>query len=489
VEAILPRRAASRVTVKPAPRRLWDKRFAPVGLYLPIVIVAMGAHWLFEDPVITLCVGGAVSMLIHIALGYIEARRANLWLSPLTFYFFFYSINLGLSAIHMGNRIARGEAIGFSVTTLFPDNIAGAYLVYLVGSLALHFGMQVLRPLPGDEPQSTASATAPAAPGGAFLILWILGMGRRFFGDFTSQLGAISGLFNWACLAALSAYALTSDPKRRGATFWILLGAGTMVELVMNLRSGSKAYIMFSFIPLVWLFARERPLRRWLPLVLAGFVVFYLGIVQPVVMYARLAGGSADEGIGDRIARVYLQGSYEDQAAESDAKSDFLDRQFDPTPASFLHREVEREGFKYGATMDYLAYAFIPRIVWPDKPDVTRGAWFTVYLGQARTHRDVTTSTGITAIGELYWNFGYAGVVLGMTLIGLFRGYLWRLCGQHPERHPIQFLLYVSLFFGMIDMPEAGTVLVGCVYQLVVFGSAIWMLDFIQKHRAARAEE
>jgi hypothetical protein len=181
-----------------------------------------------------------------------------------------------------------------------------------------------------------------------------------------------------------------------------------------------------------------------------------------------------------------MQGDYTEAAGDK-SRTDFLDRQFDPTPVSFLHREVEREGLRYGDTMDYMAYAFIPRILWPDKPTVTRGAWFTIYLGQARTERDVTTSTGLTAIGELYWNFGLPGVVLGMLLIGAFRGFLWRLCGQDVQYSPVRFLLYTSLIFSMIDMPEAGTVFVSCVYQLVVFGSLIWMLTFINQRRARRA--
>jgi len=351
----------------------------------------------------------------------------------------------------------------------------------------MHFGLQVLRPLSWDSPPPSGACAEDSGQMMGFLILWFLGMGRRVFFGFASQFGAISGVLNWACLAALSAYALRVGPKKRGITFWVILFAGTLVELLMNIRTGSKAYIMFSFMPVLWLFARERPLRKWIPVLGAGFVAFYLGIVQPVVMTTRLTSSLSEEGFGEKTMRVFLKGDYRDARTERSEESRFLERQFDPIPVGFLHHEVERAGFRYWETMDYLAYAFIPRILWSDKPDVTRGAWFTVYLGQAQAEEDATTSTGLTAIGELYWNFGWTGVILGIAILGLFLGYLWRLCGESPERHPIRFLLYVSLLFGIIDMPEAGTVFVACVYQLVVLGSAIWMADGIRRRRTGLA--
>ena len=72
-----------------------------------------------------------------------------------------------------------------------------------------------------------------------------------------------------------------------------------------------------------------------------------------------------------------------------------------------------------GETFKYLAFSFIPRIFWPGKPFVTQSTWFTYYIGMAASPEDATASTGITAVGELYWNFGYPGVILGMLLLGI----------------------------------------------------------------------
>jgi hypothetical protein len=174
-----------------------------------------------------------------------------------------------------------------------------------------------------------------------------------------------------------------------------------------------------------------------------------------------------------------MDDSYLDSSDIEEPVNTFLERQFDPTPVGFLHREVERTGLRYGDTMDYLLYAFIPRVLWADKPSVTRGGWFTLYLGQARKESDITTSTGQTAIGELYWNFGLPGVIAGMGFLGVLIGGLWRMTRAQAHQDPLLFLLYISLCFGMIDMPEAGTVLVGLVYRALVVGTLIWSIRYL----------
>ena len=116
-------------------------------------------------------------------------------------------------------------------------------------------------------------------------------------------------------------------------------------------------------------------------------------------------------------------------------------------------------------------YTFIPRLLWPDKPSVSRGAWFTAYLGAAAREEEATTSTGISATGELYWNFGVPGVAVGMCGIGLLYGLLWRMAGANPQK-PFRMLLYVLVSIpGMVDMPEAVTVYGGILSQFLLFSA------------------
>jgi hypothetical protein len=149
---------------------------------------------------------------------------------------------------------------------------------------------------------------------------------------------------------------------------------------------------------------------------------------------------------------------------------------FEPISAAYLVQDVALTGLRYGATMRYAAYALIPRLLWPEKPNVSRGAWFTTYLGFSPREEEATTSTGITAAGELYWNFGVPGVMIGMCAIGLLFGQLWRMAGSNPIAHPLHFLLYVQLILGMSDLPEAVTVTLSSISSMLLFGAMFFML-------------
>lgn len=86
---------------------------------------------------------------------------------------------------------------------------------------------------------------------------------------------------------------------------------------------------------------------------------------------------------------------------------------------------VEKTGngvpYQHGYTLTPLIATFIPKIIWSDKPDVPTGQIvnkeFHVTEGE-----DVYISP--SHLGELYWNFGWAGVLVGMSCIGGLLGFV-----------------------------------------------------------------
>jgi len=116
-------------------------------------------------------------------------------------------------------------------------------------------------------------------------------------------------------------------------------------------------------------------------------------------------------------------------------------------------------------------------VFWPDKPAVQRGAWFTMYLGASARESEATTSTGMSAAGELYWNFGNLGVALGMFGLGALWAFLWRLAGTNPVKQPLHMLLYVNVLFGMAAMPEAVAVYMSAIVLIIMFVPLLFMLQ------------
>ena len=73
-----------------------------------------------------------------------------------------------------------------------------------------------------------------------------------------------------------------------------------------------------------------------------------------------------------------------------------------------------------GHSLVALPMAFVPRLLAPDKADVSVGQLFTHMIA----HADTDTYISISHLGELYWNFGWLGVLVGMSVTGLLLGFV-----------------------------------------------------------------
>jgi hypothetical protein len=77
--------------------------------------------------------------------------------------------------------------------------------------------------------------------------------------------------------------------------------------------------------------------------------------------------------------------------------------------------------YQDGHTLGAILTAFIPRLIWPDKPDVQTGL---LLNKEFQVDDDVNVYISPSHLGELYWNFGWSGVIAGMSLFGLLLGYV-----------------------------------------------------------------
>lgn len=471
-------RRLAHAQVQPAPAAtptgIVARRYAPLVLHLWFLILVLVLWFAGMPPALLLYISGGVAMLVYVTLAIIELRRAPLFVSPLSALFAWYFPPTGPCAIHYANIISDGEPILFSVRILHPDDLVAGYVMMIVGNVSLHAGLQWMRPMV-DQQTSSNFEYRPRLDG--LFILWCISMLFRIAPGALSFLGAIAGVMHFGSTTALAAFLLSRSPRERTWVFWTVTVGATVLEFVTNLNSGSKAYLMFSFLPVLWLFLRDAKLRRFVPALSVGMVALYFSVIAPVVMASRTGNVDTRESAMTRIMRTYSRGGYEDDAGADKQLPKYLERAFDATATACIYGEVQRTGFMYGDGLDYMFYAFVPRVFWPDKPTVTRGAWFSEYLGQARTEESATTSLGQTAPGELYWNFGWPGMVIGMVFLGAFIGKMWKMATPFAERHSMRLLMYFWIMFQMTSMSEAGSAFLALVYRLLVLGLAIYLID------------
>ena len=76
-----------------------------------------------------------------------------------------------------------------------------------------------------------------------------------------------------------------------------------------------------------------------------------------------------------------------------------------------------RVPFQGGWTLSYIPLSFVPRVIWPGKPQLQTGIWVTEHFAGGP---GINSHTGSTWVGEFWFSFGWPGVVIGMFLMGVF---------------------------------------------------------------------
>ena len=120
---------------------------------------------------------------------------------------------------------------------------------------------------------------------------------------------------------------------------------------------------------------------------------------------------------------------------------------------------VQRTGvdvkFQNGSTLTPLLATFVPRIVWSDKPTIATGR---VVNKEFRVTEADFWDTYISPSipGELYWNFGWPGILIGMVAIGGALGSLGQRCNL-AERRSVTNLLVVAVTIKQVIVGMEGT--------------------------------
>lgn len=130
---------------------------------------------------------------------------------------------------------------------------------------------------------------------------------------------------------------------------------------------------------------------------------------------------------GDNNRYVANQ-SYEDLSAKDRKQGGVFERSANIAQLTNIIDLTERNGFYQGAASAPLVYAFIPRLLWPDKPRIQLGAWFALEIGMAHvseTTGRINNSINMSIPGELYLDFGWIGLVVGCFFFGGLVAMFW----------------------------------------------------------------
>lgn len=459
-------------------RGIWK---ASTCLKIHLALVGVCALLLYVAPPATvLLLSGILIGTPMLVLGIVEARRGPLWLNPLSVFLLFLGMQMGPATIYAGITLLTDRSLDFPLLRIPAHDVALGYFITLVGTFTMHLGLRAFRP----DPRREVPRPVTWKPHW-ILVLYAIGIASIYLPSAFLFLGMFGGMLQWGCMAVLLAFAFSSANLRTlGTRLLFAAGVAVYVLAAFFCENSSKSNTMLALLPALVFLSRRKQHYKWIPAVGILLLVLYLGIVAPAVNTSR----NIQQGDAYYRIMVGLKSSspfYTGEPVALSLKNQFdalMERLFEiPQVTGFMVGEVSRSGLQLGSSMKDLYYAFIPRIIWPEKPPVSRGAWFTTYLGMSNSEAEATTSTGMTTVGEWYWNFGIAGVAAGMLLTGALLSGLWRLAGSYPIHHPANMVLYVAIIMSAMNLPDATSPIVAAVGLYLFFGSLAYLRTFGRK--------
>lgn len=321
---------------------------------------------------------------------------------------------------------------GQASASLEPSSLlSGGEIVILIGAIFFIIGyVSVTRLTPEHSSGILTREWSPKSMlilgilfwviGFAITTYWQFGMGDRFSGfRLPPSIGGFVGLMRiLQPLGTLVLIYLFLTTQNR-LTLSLLIF--TMVaDFGLGFLGDSKELAVRG--PLLYLFSyillRERlPLIQVVAFILAAGLAFNIFASYRISVHSQNESRSeAFQNIGSKLQDIASQDKTTGERL-ADGLGYFASR---ITLKHSVELIVARTGkdiaYQNGHTIKPILYAFIPRFITPNKEDSSMaGRLFNLeFKISASPHTKIATSQ----IGELYWNFGWPGVLIGMVIIG-----------------------------------------------------------------------
>jgi len=135
-----------------------------------------------------------------------------------------------------------------------------------------------------------------------------------------------------------------------------------------------------------------------------------------------------------------------------------------------------------GESYSYFAYAWIPRVIWPEKPETGANRLLAVTYDITTQEGAERSTFGVSLIGEGYANFGALGVILIMVVLGLNLLAMMRLFGTSVSG-PGGTAIFLSVFIYFLNgLGSSAEILFGNLFQSMIAG---YLLLYWTKRRGA----
>jgi oligosaccharide repeat unit polymerase len=136
--------------------------------------------------------------------------------------------------------------------------------------------------------------------------------------------------------------------------------------------------------------------------------------------------------------------------------------------------------FQNGHTFLLFLEGFVPRILWPDKPDSSIGQLFNRELRITESRENYVSTT---VLGELYWNFGWLGIIVGCPLFGSLLGIINRRCDLSQRISVARFLIFCITTYGFCLRFEDGFAMTSTIWIRTLIAIGVLHMLFARNQR------
>jgi hypothetical protein len=351
-------------------------------------------------------------------------ERRNLLLSIFSFSYVSFMV-VPVFVFYLGDSGYSREGSP-SPIPLVPDDIKWGMLVTFVAFAMLLVGytLPLGRLLARGMPRMRREWSTETALGVALLMLplgWAVVMAGQF-GLIPARAGSgVLGAIAQGATYGIGLIAICYQ-RYRSRVALLLLGLTIPPTMFFNFFTGSKGLFLrpLVLIAIIHIIATRR-LRVWWIL---GFLALMSALYPMLKTYREFMYANhltAVQVIAKPRWALNLIASY----ADADL-GEYLEAGIRTTASrlnglgilSVVVRDTPgRVPFQNGRTLAFIPLSYVPRALWPGKPEFTTGYWVTSNYGFGP---HISSSTGCTWMGELYFNFGWSGVIVGMALLGVW---------------------------------------------------------------------
>jgi hypothetical protein len=298
----------------------------------------------------------------------------------------------------------------------------------------------------------------------------------EFLPENLAQIGVFAADLSMVGICTLVALHLTGKLDWITAAF--LWGFLIPVRIAIGLGTGSAASGLIVGIAVAMMFASVRRSIPWKTMALGTVALFILRPAEAPYRIATWGGRLSDASViekaevfGEIVYRITLGGAVPPQAliemaSMRLAQFTVFGEVIADTPAMVP--------FWKGQSFYPILFKPMPRFIMPDKPEEVSGGWFGHRYGLI-SPENTRTSINLPQIVELYGNFGFIGVIVGMFIFGLIYRLLLEIY-VHPGMGLGALVGGVYVSSKLIDIGSATSMTFGAIPWSILFIALIHLL-------------